>query len=185
MARAHAVIVLVSTGTWRRMLTFPMRAVARASAGICTMILDDPETRKQICSSTFRRKGGDGVYTRLFDNLDKSQQEILSAAVELQDQELPIVGSVEGQENWLLLTTARLVWCIKGKREELPIREIGHCRRDLTKHGPRTKLTSKELEVVTAGRKNYLIELEPARPLFATWHVLNNMGAWNRKRAVE
>jgi hypothetical protein len=151
-------------------------------ASMRQMILDDPESRKQIWSSTFRRHGGGGEYTRLFDDLDEAQQEILSAAVELQNEELPIVGSLENQESWLLLTTARLVWCMKGRRQELPIYEISNCRRDLRKYAPRTKLTSKELEVVTLAGKNYAVELEPGRPLFATWHVLNNMGARNRRR---
>ena len=140
--------------------------------------------RRHVLSSIFRRNGGDGNYTRLFENLEPPKQNILLAAIELRDFELPIIGNVCDSRNWLMLTTERLVWCIDNKRNELPIGDIDDAIADLAKfqREQRTKLEWNQLQIITSGSQRYSIDLEPGASLIATWNVLKNIGTRNRNR---
>jgi hypothetical protein len=133
------------------------------------------ESLKNTWESIFRRKGGDGVCTRLVDSMDPGQRDTLLRAIELRAAELPVIGSLQGPNNWLLLTTERLVWTVVGERHEIDVKTIRHVRPDLSKPEMRA------LQVTTLEGDEYKIELEPGRPLNSTWHVLNNLVARNRR----
>ena len=146
------------------------------------MTLTVAESLKDTWTSIFRRKGGDGTYTRLFDNLDPSQRSLLFAEFELSESELPVIGSIQDSGNWLVLTTERLAWSIEGKRQEVAATVIRDATADLKQlqrsdHG---KLEMKQLQIVTMGDGEYSIELEPGAPLSGVWNVLKNLGARNR-----
>lgn len=142
------------------------------------------QDRKQVLSSIFRRNGGDGSYTRLFENLEQAKQNILLAGIELRDSELPIVGSVFDSTNWLILTTERLVWCIDDRRNALPIEDLDDATADLARfqREGRAKQEWNQLQIVTSDSLTYSIDLEPGAPFFATWNVLKNIGTRNRNR---
>jgi hypothetical protein len=146
------------------------------------MTLTDPESLKDTWVSIFRRKGADGAYTRLFDNLDPSQRSALLSELKLRKSELPVIGSVQDSDNWLVLTTERLVWSIGGRRREVDAKVIRDARADFKKLQRRghSKLEMRELQVVTMGKGEYTIELEPGAPLSGTWNILKNLGARNR-----
>jgi hypothetical protein len=88
------------------------------------MIEMDAKSRKNILSSLFKRRGGSGRYTALFEDLDTAKQNILLTAVELNSMELPIIGSVENSDNWFFLTTNRLIWSVDGQQAEILSRSI-------------------------------------------------------------
>jgi hypothetical protein len=146
------------------------------------MTLTAAESLKDTWVSIFRRKGGDGTYTRLFDNLDPSQRSILLAELKLHESELAVIGSVQDSSNWLVLTTERLAWSIGGERREVAANAIRDATADLKQlqRSEHTKLGMRRLQVVTMGDGEHSIELEPGRPLSGTWNVLKNLGARNR-----
>jgi hypothetical protein len=146
------------------------------------MTLTAAESLKEIWAAIFRRRGGDGTYTRLFDNLDPPQQSTLLAKLTLYESELPVIGSVKDADNWLVLTTERLVWSMRGEREEIVAEAIRDATIDLgqLQHCGHSKLGMRQLHVVTTGVGGYLIELEPGGPLSGTWSVLKNLGTRNR-----
>src|SRR5262249_3013348 len=76
------------------------------------MSITDPESLKNFWSAIFRRNGADGAYTRLFDDLNAVQQSELLMRGTLRDTELPVIGSFEDANNWLMLTTERLIWSV-------------------------------------------------------------------------
>jgi len=137
---------------------------------------------ERVLSSIFRRKGGNGLYTGLFENLDPSQRSILLSAVALKNGELPIIGSVKDLTNWLLITTERLVWSAQKGRNELVLGQIRDAVADFQALdlGPETKAKMQELCLIAMNGIKYRIQLEPGRPLFGTWSVLKNVGARNR-----
>jgi hypothetical protein len=143
------------------------------------------ESLKDTWASIFRRKGGDGAYTRLFDNLDPSQQSTLVAVFQLRKSEIPVIGSVQDSGNWLVLTTERLAWSIEGERQEVAVEAIRDATADLKQlqRGAQSKLGMRHLQVVTMSDDEYSIDLEPGEPLSGTWNVLKNLGARNRSRA--
>ena len=149
------------------------------------MTLTAAESLKDTWASIFRRKGGDGAYTRLFDNLDPSQQSTLVAVFQLRKSEIPVIGSVQDSDNWLVLTTERLAWSIEGERQEVAVEAIRDATADLKQlqRGAQSKLGMRHLQVVTMSDDEYSIDLEPGEPLSGTWNVLKNLGARNRSRA--
>jgi hypothetical protein len=150
------------------------------------MTLTGAESLKDTWASIFRRKGGDGTYTRLFDNLDPTQRSMLLAEFKLGELELPVIGSVQDSGNWLVLTTARLAWSIEGKRREVAADVIRDATADLKQlqRSDHSKLGMRQLQIVTMGDGEYSIELEPGAPLSGAWNVLKNLGARNRS-AIE
>jgi hypothetical protein len=146
----------------------------------------EPQNRKDILSSIFRRRGANGTYTRLFDSLEVLQKERLLAAIELRDEELPIIGSMPNVDNCALLTTRRLVWYFEGARRCVLMEDIRDVVADFDKHnyGRDTKQKLNELIVVTMDGGKYLITLEPGASLFWTWNVLKNVGSVNRNRVA-
>jgi hypothetical protein len=147
------------------------------------MTLNAAESLKDIWSSIFRRKGGNGAYTRLFDSLESENQVALLTAAGLRQTELPVIGSVQDQNNWLILTTERLVWSTAGKHNELAVEAIRDATADYRQlqRNQRSKLEMQQLQVVTMAGGEYSIELEPGQPLSGTWNVLMNLGARNRR----
>lgn len=148
------------------------------------MTLVDAATTKKRLSTIFERKGGDGQFTCLFENLNPAQREILSRLVELNSGELPVIGSVRNFKTWLLLTTERLVWAVDGKRTEISAESIRDATADLNSlpDGPQEKLEMRHLQVTTHEDKNFLIEIEPGPPLSGTWNVLKNLAGRNRRK---
>jgi len=146
------------------------------------MTLTAAESLKDTWASIFRRKGGDGTYTRLFDNLDRSQRSTLLAEITLRESELPVIGSIQDSSNWLVLTTERLAWSIGGEHREIAAGAVLDATADLEQlqRGDLSKLGMRQLQLVTMGGGQYLIELEPGGPLSGTWNVLKNLGARNR-----
>ena len=148
------------------------------------MILTPAESLKDTWAAIFRRRGRDGAYTRLFDNLDPSQRDTLVAALKLRESELPVIGSVKNSDNWLLLTTERLAWSIDGKCQELAAGAVHGAVIDFGRlHAYGSKLKMYELQVVTMGNRKYSIELEPGEPLSGVWNILMHLGRRNRNAA--
>ncbi len=146
------------------------------------MVLNTAESLKDIWASIFRRKGGDGAYTRLFDNLDASQRAALLSVIKLRESEVPVIGSVENSDTWLLLTTERLVWSVGGERRDVPADAVRDAKADhdhLLKN--RSKVGMRRPRVVTIGGEEYPIEIESGAPLIAVWNVLMNLCRRNRR----
>lgn len=139
------------------------------------------EALKTTLSSIFRRKGGNGHRTRLFDDLEPPQKQALLTLVSPAPSELPVIGSYQDASNWLLLTTERLTWNGPGT-SALPIGEIRDATADLAAMKQRgdTKLQLRRLQVKTMSGGQYTIEVEEGLPLSGTWNVLKNLGARNR-----
>jgi hypothetical protein len=144
--------------------------------------MTEHEKLKSTLSAIFKRKGRDGRYTRLFENLDSQQREALLKQVPLTETELPVIGSAEAEDKWLLLTTARIVWRSGDKTETLDVKEIRDAVADLRKlvATGRRKDKMRELQVLTTNGEQRFVELEEGAPLMGVWNVLKNLGARNR-----
>lgn len=144
--------------------------------------MTEHEKLKSTLSAVFKRKGCDGRYTRLFENLDSPQKEALLKQVHLAETELPVIGSAEREDQWLLLTTARIIWRSGDKTESLNVKDIRDTVADLRKlvATGRRKDKMRELQVLTMNGEQRIIELEEGAPLMGVWNVLKNLGARNR-----
>ncbi len=136
---------------------------------------------KSTWESIFRRKGGDGAHTRLFDSMEPGQRSTLLSSLALRATELPVIGSLPGSGNWLVLTTERIVWVMQGARQELATGNIRDAIADLVQlRNSQSKLQMRTLQVLTFSGEEYTIELEPGLPLSGIWNVLKNIGTRNR-----
>lgn len=148
------------------------------------MTMTEAEKLKSTLSSIFRRKGGNGNYTRLFDDLAPYQKELLLNKVRLNCGELPIVGSAESNETWFFLTSERIVWRVEGTNvQSLPIQDVWHASADfheMVAKGIR-KHQLRELLIETVDHEQRLAQLEQGPPLFGTWNALLNLGARTRR----
>lgn len=134
--------------------------------------------------SIFNRKGGEGEYARLFDHLDQWQQNLLSTEVPLRAEEAPVIGGVEGQEKWFLITTRRIVWRTKGSTQSIPMDQVSEASMDFkTLSSPRAKLETQDLQITTLDDRLYRFPIEEGSPLIGVWNVLKHMGFRNRKNA--
>jgi hypothetical protein len=146
------------------------------------MTLNAADRLKDTWTAIFRRKGGDGTHTRLFDNLDLSQRSMLLAEFKLNESERPVIGSLQDSANWFVLTTERLAWSTGGKRQEVATADIRGATGDLKQlqASDHSKLGMRHLKIRTIGEGEYSIEVEPGSPLSGVWNVLSNLGARNR-----
>jgi hypothetical protein len=113
--------------------------------------------------------------------MDSAQRSTLLTAIKLHATELPVIGSLRGPNNWLVLTTERLVWTVAGERHEIGLESIRDATVDLKQlENTQSKLEMRTLQVTTLKGEKYTIELEPGQPLSGTWNVLKNVGTRNR-----
>jgi len=145
------------------------------------MIAKSLDQLKRLWTLIFQRKGSEGSFTRLFENLDPPQRELLLRYVSLDPSELPVIGSVQGPDNWLILTTQRLEWSADGVRVGSYTDSILGVRMDLEaiRRKFRAKSESRHLEIVLSDGSCYTIELEPGMPLIGVWQVLRNLASRN------
>jgi hypothetical protein len=98
--------------------------------------------------------------------LEPSQKAVLLKEVPLKSGELPIIGCVESQDNWLIVTTERIVWRLDGKTQTLPIQDVWHVKADF----PKTVATGvrkhqlRELQIETVSHEQCTIEVEEGAP---------------------
>jgi hypothetical protein len=145
--------------------------------------MTESEKLKNTLSAIFERKGCDGRYTRLFDNLESAQKDALLKEVQLSEGELPVIGSAESQEKWLLVTTGRIVWRLGGKAQTLPVEAVRDVVADFQKLvvTGRKKDQMKELQILATSGEQYTVEVEEGAPLMGVWNALKNLGVRNRQ----
>ncbi len=146
--------------------------------------MTEHEKLKSTLSAIFKRKGRDGRYTRLFENLESVQKDALLNEVRLNEGELPVIGSTEAQDKWLLLTTARITWRLGGKTENLNVEDVRDAVADFRKlmATGRRKDQMRELQILTMNGEQHTIEVEEGAPLMGVWNALKNLGARNRRK---
>ena len=140
--------------------------------------MHDPKFLKDRLSWVFERRGSEGQFTRLFDDLGPADKDALAAAVHIGVDELPVLGSFEADDRWLLLTTERIVWSVGGERHQLYNSEISDAIVDfhaMLEHGTE-KSDVNELEIETLGGERHVIVVEPGPPMVGLWNVLKNLG---------
>lgn len=149
------------------------------------LTIDETIKLKRRLVSVFKRKGRDGLHTRLFENLDSWQRDFLSASASLEEGELPVIGGVESPENWFLITTQKVVWKQKGQMRSIPVAQISQGSMDFNSLllTGRTKLETQELQIETLDDERYSIEIEQGSPLIGVWNALKYLGFRNRKNA--
>lgn len=148
------------------------------------MSMNEAEKLRATLSSIFNRKGHDGRYTRLFENLGSPHKDILLSKVQLSDGELPVIGSVENENQWVIITTERIVWQSGDKDQSLPVQDVHDVIADFRKlvATGRRKDQMRELQILSKNGEQYMLGLEEGAPLMGVWNALKHLGARNQQK---
>jgi len=142
--------------------------------------MTEAERVRQVLTAIFRRRGGEGRYTRLFENLPAAQQAELRNEASVGAGELPVIGSVQASERWLLITTERIVWREKSSVHSVPVEQVHHV--DPEGFNARWKTEMGTLRIETVGHETHIVSVEPGAPLCGIWNVLRNLEARNQAK---
>lgn len=137
----------------------------------------------------FEKKGGEGRWTHPFSALSEERRALLLGQVHLSPGELPILTCSKSPDEWVLLTSRRLVVHQPGRVLDLPWADIedatvdeSHKRavfssRHLGKEG------WERLKVILRRGGAIEVELEAGPAFFGFWNVLRAVGAMSSTRA--
>lgn len=141
-------------------------------------------SRRSICS-IFRRKGGEGRLTMLYENLPVFEQRSLESNINFADGEKPAIAYFESEGSWCLLTNHRLIWRDLNSRQEVAIMELGRVTHDMhysVQRGEMDRLLWRELNVETADGRTLVLQMEPGKPFVGFWSVLHWLCGWAERR---
>jgi hypothetical protein len=72
-------------------------------------MIPDPEFFRSRLVWRFLRSGGEGARTKVFENLSPETQRRLRQAASIREGEFPAIASVLDDNNWVLITTERVI----------------------------------------------------------------------------
>ena len=150
--------------------------------------MNEAEKLKKRISHIFLKKGGEGRYTKLFENFSLYERELLLNDISLIEGELPIILGFEIPAEWLLITTVRIICRRKGKIEEVQNSEIKEGNVDFDKMLSERKIGFHKIdELVITKNNSHKISIYPeiGFPLVGIWNVLIHLGWRNWKQSKD
>lgn len=147
--------------------------------------MSEAEKLKKRISHIFLKKGGEGRYTKLFENFSLYEKELLLNDISLKEDELPVILGFEMPAEWLLLTTERIIWRRKGEIKEVQNSQIKESNVDFDKMLSERKIgfhKIDELVITKTNNQKIIIHPEIGSPLVGIWNVLIHLGWRNWKQ---
>lgn len=72
----------------------------------------------------FYHRGAEGSYTKRFSSFDANIQARLMHLAEIGAEEVPAIAAYTNDENWIVLTSQRLIWDEEGIKRQVSLTEI-------------------------------------------------------------
>lgn len=146
--------------------------------------MDDLNALKKRLAHIFLKKGGEGNYTKLFENLLPFQREVIAQKSEIQISEAPIVGGYKDDKEWILLTTKKLVWQCGTSSFVLPLSEIINADVDFDKMiaNRLTMNDVREIEIEADSFNKIVLKMEAGYPLSGMWNILLHLSWRNNQQ---
>lgn len=141
-------------------------------------------SEQSICS-IFRRKGGEGRLTMLYENLPDFERRALERKVALSVGEIPTLACFESDGCWCLLTNHRFVWQDMGRYHEVGIMQLRRVTHDMhisVQRGQLDRSLWRDLNIETTDGRRLTIQVEPGKPFLGLWSVLHWLCGWAEKR---
>lgn len=148
--------------------------------------MSDSKSLKEILSSKFLSHGSESSATMLFDHLSDDARTRMVQLVPLEDDELPVVGSIISNDNWLLITTERVIGVDHGdvhviRADDIrkvimepfwKVNTLAPPERMNTDVLERMKLQATEIKLVTSSGAEYFVRAEPGKPYIGIVNVM-------------
>ncbi|WP_338870669.1 hypothetical protein [Myxococcus stipitatus] len=141
------------------------------------------ESKVRRIHRIFQRTGGNGAWTRPFDELPAMVQAQLLGQVALPEHELPALACVQTSARWILLTSERLVLRRESETLEVTWGDIEGVKLDaeransLLALGPGGKMALSRLTLIRRGGEPVELALELGPAFFGFWNVLLSIAA--------
>lgn len=140
---------------------------------------------RRSVNSIFRRKGGEGRLTKLYENLPDFEQRSLENTVGFTEGEKPAIAFFESESCWCLLTNQRLVWHDMVSQHEVGIMELRRVTHDMhvsVQRGHLDRSLWRDLNIETTGGATLALQIEPGKPFIGLWSALHWLCGWAEKR---
>lgn len=147
--------------------------------------MNEAEKLKKRMSHIFTKKGREGEYTKLFENVSIYNKELLFNDVSLRENELPVILGFEIPAEWILLTTERIIWRYKGQIRSVENAHIDNVENYIEMQ--RRAIFHKkpdEIEILVKSDQKIIIHTEEGSSKFGIWSVLNYLVSRNKKQEV-
>jgi len=131
------------------------------------------EYRKGTFASIFRRKGGPGEHTKLFEEFSLETQKQISDSFSISKDELPVLASLPTQNDAILLTTRRLHVRDASGHRKFEVSDI-----ILVKPVEFAKVRKESMKLIAIQARNNqeaLLRVEEGRPFFGILSILMNI----------
>ncbi|MBL0317860.1 MAG: hypothetical protein IPP74_00905 [Alphaproteobacteria bacterium] len=138
---------------------------------------------KIILCGIFRRKGGNGIYTKIYDELDLLAKELLQKQVQETDDEKLVIAGIINSSEWQLITTKKIIWGTHGVIKSINFEELIDALVDLPKlMKDNVRLVDNtELVVITKDGQRTILKLEAGKSFSGIWNIIKFIGLRNRR----
>jgi hypothetical protein len=135
-----------------------------------------------ILRATFLRKGGETKSTKMFENFDLDGQAFFARLVELDRDEVPVIGTLTPEASSLLITSHRLISSDRRNRIVSALELVNYVSPSPGSSADWKRQQQSRMIVHLLNACRHELEIEGGKPLIGIWHVLNAVGAHNRSR---
>jgi len=117
--------------------------------------------------------------TRLFEEHDRSIQDIVAQHSGLTKDELPVIASIPGRDCWFLLSTVRLFVWSRNEFANVNIDDIADV--SPAEFGIARKEDMTTLTITTRDGRQHQLKIEAGPPFFGIWNIFRNIVVNNRE----
>lgn len=138
--------------------------------------------KKERIEKIFTNKGGEGVYTKIFENLLPSQKDGFVMLI-ADKSELPLIGFYKNDTNWLLLTNQKIYYRCEAVSECILLNDLVSVDVDFTRMQQigANMNSFNELEIENKSGEKVILRIESGLPLSGLWNVLLHICWFNQK----
>lgn len=130
--------------------------------------------RSSILLSLFKRKGGEGIYTRIVDDHNKHNYESVISLCK--DSERALIIYYQNDTNWVLITNCRILMNNKGGIAFIlnsDLTEVHPALHEEYKAGIMDKKSFTKLKLKDKYSKEYIVEIENGLPYQGVYQLLH------------
>lgn len=139
------------------------------------------KNKSSILLSIFKRKGAEGVLTKVIS--EENKVDFLNQMALLKKEEQPLLCFKQNELNWLLITSSRIIESKEGVILAIPFSElveVNLAMQEEFKDGIMNKENFTRLVLKVATGKSYIINAEKGKPYQGIYQILHHIASSNK-----
>ncbi|MFB1483658.1 hypothetical protein [Corallococcus sp. RDP092CA] len=139
------------------------------------------ESRLRRLLRVFSQTGGEGTWTRPFDNLPVETRAYLLERAALTAEELPVLAFFQDPEHWVLISTERILLAQAHGFRSIPWSDLENATTDAAHlQAAGGKMSMSRLKLQLRDAADIEVDVEPGRAFFGLWNVLKTIASFRR-----